>query len=62
MRIRYIGRSRDGAQVYSGSLVPYGGDIELPDDLGASLCEQTDEWEAAKPTKSKPAGEKESTP
>ena len=49
------------AGAMSGIEAAAGGVIEVDDDLGASLLEQSDRWEAVKPPSSeKPSGKKES--
>ena len=48
------------AGAMSGIEAAAGGVIEVDDDLGASLCEQSDRWEAvASKSNEKPSGVKE---
>lgn len=39
----------------TGQTVEPGGTVEVDDELGRSLCEQPDNWEAVKASKSKSA-------
>lgn len=46
------------AGAMSGIEAAPGGVIEVDDDLGKSLCEQSDRWEAVTPSNEKPSGKK----
>ena len=53
MRVTYIGPYSEGAEIAAtGQVVMPGETVEVPDELGAALCEQTSNWSAAD-TKSK---------
>lgn len=52
MKIRYIGRHRNGVEV-GDVFVEHDATAEFPDEVAKSLLRQTDQWEAVKapPTK-----------
>lgn len=48
MRVTYIGPYSEGAEIAAtGQVVMPGETVEVPDELGAALCEQTSNWSAA---------------
>lgn len=62
MRVRYIGQSIEGVDVpldtpQGPQLLhcPQGGEIDVPDEVGRSLLEQTEKWAAGTRGKA-PAG------
>lgn len=52
MKIKYVGPSAEVEIAATGQSVERGGSVDVPDDIGKSLCEQ-DTWEADKATKRK---------
>lgn len=57
MKVRYIGphaavEASSGGRVYPAQR---GEEIEVPDEVGASLVEQTDNWESVASKRGKPA-------
>ena len=54
MRVTYIGPYGDGAEIAAtGPTVLPGEAIDVPDELGAALCEQASNWTAADSPKTK---------
>ncbi len=54
MRVTYTGPYVDGAEIAAtGQLVLPGQTVEVPDELGAALCEQPSNWTAADSPKTK---------
>lgn len=55
MKIRNVGAG--GPRVLEdGQVVPSGATVEVDDDLGRTLCEQTDRWQQVKATKTTKEG------
>ena len=55
MLVNYVGPCRDGVEIgATGQVVAPGETVDVPDDLGAALLEQPDNWQPAKPAKTSP--------
>lgn len=62
MKITYVGPFTDGVEIAAtGQVVAKGGTVEVADELGAALCEQSGNWVPAepKPGKTKAAAAEE---
>jgi hypothetical protein len=57
MEIRYVGPFDLIEIADTGDEVAQGATVTVPDDLGARLCEQPDNWQPVKGAKAKPAGD-----
>ena len=55
MKVQYIGPCAGGVEIAAtGQVVAPGGVVDVPDDLGALLCEQESNWTPATGPAKKP--------